>query len=68
MIQDEWLIRKALNQLDRCGELPRIDEQIVGQIEFLQTADSLDESSADEEAVIGLILGDVTNADEFRMR
>ena len=68
MIEDEGLEREVLREPDRGLELLRVDEDIVDQGVRLELRDAALEILPEHEVIFGLLLDDMTDADEFRMR
>ena len=64
MVEDEALLREAVDELDSCFELPRIDKDVVCEVEGSQMGYALLKVGAEEE-VVGLVLDDMTDADQF---
>ena len=67
MVEDEGLRREMLRQADRGLELPGVDQDIEGQPKALELGDPALEILAEHEAVVGLFLHDVADADELRV-
>lgn len=67
VIEDEALVWQSFDELDRSGKLAGVDQNVIGQIEFLQASDAAEEFRAQHEGVIGFVLHDVANADEARV-
>ena len=62
-----WL-REGARQLDRGGELSRVDEDVVGEVERCEGGDAALEVGAEHEAVVGLVLHDVADAAQLPVR
>jgi hypothetical protein len=56
---------QLLDHLGRGGQVFRKEQQVVGQIEFLQVGEAATESGPQYKVVVGLVMDNVTNADEF---
>lgn len=67
VVEHEALRGAALDQLDRCGQLTRMDQQVVGQVELREQAQAAPEVGAQQEGVVGLVLGDVAQAHQARV-
>ncbi len=65
VIEDEALVRESARELERGGELARVDEDVVGEIERGEGGDAALEVGAEHEVVVGLVLHDVADAAEF---
>ena len=68
MIQYERLAVELRHEIGRDREMPRVDQDVVRQAEVAESRDPAAEVGAKQEAIVGLGLHDVTNADELRMR
>ena len=62
MVDDKWLLWKASDQVQRGGQLPGIDENVVGKAELAEVGDAADEIIAHQKTVIRLVLRNVAES------
>ena len=65
MIDDESLLGKLLDQRKGCGQLLRVNENVISEAEFLQRRDAPPEVVAEQKVVVRFRLHDVTKAAEL---
>jgi hypothetical protein len=59
MVQDEDLIRVKIDELDRWGKLPLVDQDVVDEAELPELSNPLVEGLPQDEPVVRFILNDV---------
>src|SRR5512142_2823126 len=64
VIDDERLAWESRYEFDGGGQLSRVNKDVIGEAEFLQTGDAIPEGLAAEEAIIRLGLRDVSDTPE----
>ncbi len=68
MIEDEPLAREPRHELDGSRQMPRINKDVVGEVEILEQRDAPAERRPQQKAIVGLGLHDVPHADKLGMR
>jgi len=61
------LVREALHKLGGYRKMLRVYQDVVGQTELLKRGNAAQEVGLHQEAIVGLTLHDVAEADEFRI-
>lgn len=67
MVEDEALVGEACGELGGDGEMAGINKDVVGKIEFGESGNAAEKVGMEEEAVVGLALDNVADADEMRI-
>ena len=68
VIEDEGLLGELLYQLYRDFKVPGKEQQVIGEVEFLQLRDATAEVRPQHEIVVGFVVDYVAHANELGMR
>ena len=68
VIEHEALPAEPRDELGRGGQVSRVNQEVVGEAATLEQRDAATKSRPQHEAIVGLVLHDMADADELRMR